>query len=188
MPFHSFEVWFLFVFLLWENVCSLLQIFLLWHLCQGCEPELTRQAHSLRSGVSEGCSPFHSACRQTVVLGLESDFAPRQGWHRGRSRVGMLLGVCVCSPAPHTSGCIHAPAGNVQGHGARRWHSRSSNVSRAGLIPWTPPKVPVLLDVWGRHTWVGWELLTCTGSEPCPGLFLVQSCIPEPGSASVCLS
>lgn len=60
------------------------------------EPELTRQACSLYSGVSEGCSPFHSARRQMEVLGLGSDFAPRQGQHRGRSLVGMLLGVCVC--------------------------------------------------------------------------------------------
>lgn len=64
------------------------------------EPELTRQAHSLYSGVSEGCSPFHSACRQMGVLGLDSDFAPRQGQHRGRSVVGMLLCVCVCVCSP----------------------------------------------------------------------------------------
>lgn len=140
-PFHSFEVWVLFVFLLWENFCSLLQSFLLWHLCQGCEPELTRQARSLYAGVSEGCSPFHSACRQVTVLGLESDigdFAPRQGQQRGKSLLGMLLWLCVC--VPHISGCIHAHAGNVQGHGARRWHSRSSNVSRTLLIPSIPPK------------------------------------------------
>lgn len=123
------------------------------------------------------------------ILGLESDLVPRQGQHGGRSWRGCCW-VCVCVPRlPRVSACIHARAGNVQGHGARRWHSRSSNVSRAVVIPQHTPKVPALLDVLGHTPWQAASslpaqaqstaLVCSTGWE--------ERCIPETGSASVCL-
>lgn len=89
---------------------------------------------------------FISARRQQGVLGLESDFAPRQDRHRSRSLVGMLLRVgvpqlppglaaftlvlCRCrvtipeggtpDPLTYVPGCVKPPQHNPKGAGVAR--------------------------------------------------------------------
>lgn len=97
--FNTFEVWVLFDFLLWENFCSLLQSCLLSCLHQGCDPEQTRGAFYVLEHLRFVLHVV-SACRHQGVLGLESDFAPRQSRRRCKSLVGMLGGWWppICPP------------------------------------------------------------------------------------------
>lgn len=96
---------------------------------------------------------FISARRQLGVLGLESDFAPRQDRHRSRSLVGMLRGVGASPSAPY----IWLLSRSCR---TRRWHSRPSNIY-PGLCraPSTHPRGCWCCSLcWYSHIWAGCEL------------------------------
>lgn len=145
-PLHTFEIWVLFVFLLWENFCSLLQGCLLWHLCQGSEPEQTRQVCSLYYSVRD----FRSARRKQAALGLENDFALRHDRHRSRSLMGMLPRVGVPQLPPRPAAlcscwvCARAPYQKV--------------ALQTLLEVESPQHTPKLRLCWYRHICACWGL------------------------------
>lgn len=103
-----------------EVFFSLLHSYFLWHICQWCEPEQTRQVLSFSSRVSETCSLLFQHTGTTKAQGDEISGVPfcvQAGPAERQEPSGNAFHIC----------CICTRAGYVTGYCTRRWHSRPSN-------------------------------------------------------------